>query len=246
MNPLISFIIPVLELDRVKNPKRFFMPKASIRDVLDNIDENVSCDYEIIIVCNGQDETLTKFICGDSRVTRYCLNSDNVGVARAWNMGAQLASGEVLCYLNDDIKIKKNSIEGLVTQLLSSETIGQVGPEGSFWEDCKHKSFSEGTGWQDCDVISGFCFLLRSSTFHEIGGFDINYSPAGYEEIDLSYRIRELGLTICSNSSILIKHFKEHGVSARKMDISYLGQTIDTVSLNERNYQYFKSKWLKN
>ena len=246
MNPLISFIIPVLELNRAKNPKRFFMPKATIKDVLDNIEENVSCEYEIIIVCNGQDEKLTQFICGDKRVTRYSLNSDNVGVARAWNMGAQLSTGRVLCYLNDDIKIEKNAIEDLVKQLLSSEKIGQVGPAGSFWEDCKHKSFSEGTGWQNCDVISGFCFLLRSSTFHEVGGFDINYSPAGYEEIDLSYRIRELGLTVCSNSSIKIKHFKDHGVSAQKMDINYLGQTIDTVSLNEKNYQYFKSKWSKN
>lgn len=239
----ISIIIPVLHLTRPVNKKRFFMPRQTIVDLLADIKNNVRAEHEVIVVCNGIDADLRQFVQNSTGITRYCLNSDNVGVARAWNMGAQLAEGDILCYLNDDVSIGPGALEGLAEQLRSDPTIGQIGPEGSFWRNCQHEKFAESNGPIDADVVSGFCFMFRSETFHQLGGFDVGFTPAGCEEIDFSYRVRQAGLRCVVDPRPKIKHFHHHGVSAHRTVIHFMGQVIDTEALHVRNSAYFRKKW---
>ncbi|WP_374166354.1 glycosyltransferase family 2 protein [Arcticibacter sp. MXS-1] len=240
----LSIIIPVLHFSRPLNKKRFFMPKQTITETLRDIKKNVVADYEVIVVCNGTDSKLHEYIINNPDIDRYCINSVNVGVARSWNIGAQLAEGEVLCYLNDDVSVGAGSLEGLTAQLLASDQIGEIGPAGSYWRNCQHYSFvEESNDLVEADVVSGFCFLLRASTFHAVGGFDIAYTPAGFEEIDLSYKIRQKGLKCVVNQAVNIRHYHHHGVSAQKVDIHYLGSVISTDELHERNKAYFRQKW---
>lgn len=242
-NSKLSIIIPVLHLTRPLNKKRFFMPRHTIQDTLDQLQKNVTMNHEIIVVCNGQDEELLTFIKSHPAITRYCINSENVGVARGWNMGAQLADGDVLCYLNDDVAVGKGALEALCKQLLANPEVGEIGPEGSYWKNCAHDRFVEAKEPIVADVVSGFCFLIKSQVFHDLGGFDVNFTPAGCEEIDMSYRIRQAGLKCIVDPTVDIKHFHHHGVSAQKVDINYMNKTIDTETLNVLNSAYFKKKW---
>ena len=241
--PLLSIIIPVLHLTRAINPTRFFMPRQTIKNTLDDIKKNVKIPHEVIIICNGDDPKLHDFITTHPQITRYCINSQNVGVARSWNMGAQMAEAPVLCYLNDDVSVGKGSLESLYEQLTADLQIGEIGPSGSYWKDCAHHRYVEGSAPISADVVLGFCFLMRATTFHELGGFDINYSPAGCEEIDMSYKIRAAGMKCIVDPSVPIKHYHHHGVSAYRVDITYLGKTIDTHTLHEHNTAYFRKKW---
>lgn len=240
--PKISFIIPVLHLKRPLNKARFFMPRYTLPDVLRDLHENVTLQHEVIVVCNGQDKELVEFVSSHSHVDKYCLNSMNVGVARSWNMGAQMAEGEILCYLSDDVSVGIGSVERLCS-LFSDASVGEVGPAGSYWQDLNHNSFVEDDQPVEADVVSGFCFLVRSETFRSLGGIDVEFSPAGYEEIDFSFRIRQSGMKCIVYPGIDIKHFHHHGVSAQKVNISYLDKIVDTVALHERNTAYFRKKW---
>lgn len=240
--PVISLIIPLLHLKRPLNKARFFMPRYTLPDVLRDLNENVSLPHEVIVVCNSQDEEVSEFVRSHEKIDKYCLNSVNVGVARSWNMGAGMAEGQFLCYMNDDVAVGKGAMEQLCA-LFENSDVGEVGPSGSYWVDLKHHSHAEGDQPLEADVISGFCFLLRTSTFRALGGIDVEFSPAGYEEIDLSFRIRQLGLKCIVHPAVDIKHYHHHGVSAHKVDISYLNKTIDTAALHERNTAYFKQKW---
>lgn len=242
-HPKISVIIPVLHLARPINKKRFFMPRQTIADLLDDIKRNVRAPHEVIVVCNGTSEDLQQFVRDCRGIDRYCLNSTNVGVARAWNMGAQLADGQILCYLNDDVSIGPGAIESLAAQLEADKGIGQIGPIGSFWRNCQHERFADAEGPIEVDAVAGFCFLLRADTLSRVGGFDIAFTPAGCEEIDLSYRIRQAGLKCVADSRAAIKHFHHHGVSAHRTEIQYMGQVIDTEMLHSRNTTYFRQKW---
>lgn len=242
MSKLISFIIPVLHLKRPVNKARFFMPRYALPDVLLDLHQNVTVPHEVIVICNSQDKELVDYVSSNSYINKYCLNSVNIGVARSWNMGAEMAEGDVLCYLNDDVAVGKGAIEQL-SGLLDGPLVGEVGPHGGYWKDCEPNGYVESDKPVEADVVYGFCFLVKSSTFRAVGGFDIEFSPAGYEEIDFSYRIRQSGLKCIVDPRVDIKHYHHHGVSAYKVDISYLGKTIDTHSLHERNTAYFKGKW---
>lgn len=218
------------------------MPRYALPEVLRDLHENVAVPHEVIVVCNGQDKELVEFVSSHPHIDKYCLNSVNVGVARSWNMGAEMAEGDVFCYLNDDVAVGKGAIEQLFG-LFDDPMVGEVGPHGGYWKDCKPDSYVQSNHPVEADVIYGFCFLVKASTFRKVGGFDVEFSPAGYEEIDFSFRVRESGLKCIVDSRVEVKHYHHHGVSAYKTDISYLGKTIDTLSLHEKNTAYFREKW---
>jgi GT2 family glycosyltransferase len=46
------------------------------------------------------------------------------------------------------------------------------------------------------DACVAFAFLLRREALAQVGGFDENYNPYGWEEVDLSLRVREAGYHI--------------------------------------------------
>src|SRR5262249_35289559 len=111
--PRVSIVIPTRHLSRPKNPKFFMLRRYTLTQVLGDLQSNVDLPIEVIVVCNGTDPALIEVVKTHARIDKYCLNSVNVGVARAWNMGAMMAEGEVLCFLNDDVKIGPAAIEGL-------------------------------------------------------------------------------------------------------------------------------------
>ena len=224
--PKVSFIIPILYLERPLNKKRFFMPRSTIKDVLNDISENVATDYEIIVIANSRDKSLIDFVTTDSRITKFVLNSVNPGVARSWNIGAEMSEGEYLCFVSDDVRIGKNSIEQLV-QALDGNSLRFVGI----------------TEPEYTDVISGFLFLVRETAYWKVGGFDVNYTPAGCEEIDFSFAIRKAGGKCLVLPNLDITHNEYHGVSAHRTNIRYFENEIDTLDLHEKNRSYFLKKW---
>ncbi len=240
---MISFIIPVLHLKRPKNKARFFMPRYTLAEVVRDITENVSLAKEVIVVCNGADEDLLGFVQGDPRIDKFCLNKVNVGVARAWNMGAQLAEGEVLCFVNDDVQVGKGSIEALHEVLVASPDVGEVGPRGAKWRNGQHVAMAGEERMEEADAIAGFLFMIREPLFREIGGFDVRYTPAGFEEVDMSYEIRRRGFKCLVVPGLAVHHHHHHGVSAYRTSIDYLSKSISTDELHERNRAYFQKKW---
>ena len=84
---MLSIIIPAWQVSALGS--------APIEALLDSIKGSLSLPHEVIVVCNSQDPGLAEFVRTSPVVTRYCLNSTNVGVARAWNMGAHMAEGDV-------------------------------------------------------------------------------------------------------------------------------------------------------
>jgi GT2 family glycosyltransferase len=242
-DPKLSIIIPVLQLHRPLNKKRFFMPRQTLSETFDNLKAVLTKSYEVIVVCNGQDLDLIEYVKTHPLVNYYCLNSVNVGVSRAWNMGAQMAQGQYLCFLNDDVLVSAGALESLVAQMEEDSSIGEIGPHGSYWQNCNSSRILELDKVADVDVVSGFCFIVKHSLFQQLGGFDIAYTPAGYEETDFSYRVRQAGYRCVADTRVPIKHFYHHGVSSQKIEIQYLDKSIDTESLDARNKAYFKAKW---
>ena len=242
-SPKISFVIPVLYLQRPLNKKRFFMPRSTIKDLLEDITKNVNTSYEIIVICNSTEDKLVNFIKKNKTITKYVLNSTNPGVARSWNIGAEMAQGEYLCFVNDDVRIGKNSIEQLEAALDTNPEVGEVGPRGDLYENGKSKKFVGLESPETADVISGYLFMVRSNNYFKVGGFDTFYTPAGYEEVDFSFSIRKMGQKCLVLPNLDITHNEYHGVSAHRTDIKFFNETIDTLDLHSRNTSYFRKKW---
>jgi GT2 family glycosyltransferase len=241
--PKVSFVIPVLNLVRPLNKKKFFMPRSTVIDLVSDIEKNVDLDYEIIVVCNNTDEKLIKFATKTPSISKYVLNSVNPGIARSWNMGVNMSEGEYLFIVNDDVRIGKNSVEKLIQHMDANPKVGVTGPRGVLWNKDGHVKYVGESEISVADAISGFAFAIRSTAFHEVGGFDINYTPAGCEEIDFSFRISRSGWTNVVIPNLDIHHNEHHGISSFRTTIKYFDSEIDTYNLHERNFAYLTNKW---
>jgi GT2 family glycosyltransferase len=236
---MISIIIPTRELKRSKNLKYLHKKLTSISDLINSLETVKDSEFEVIVVINGiSDQNLIDYVKNHKVISKYAVISSNSGVSRAWNIGRNLAEGELLLFLNDDVVVKEDSIKLLSSSI--NDQIVMVGPKGSVWVNGEHSCFTEN---DDVNVISGFAFMIKSNIFDLIGGIDINFTPAGYEEVDLSFRVIKLGyqLKVIPEASFLTNPV--HGISAKNTQIYYFNKCINTRVLHEKNTNYFKLKW---
>lgn len=232
-----SFIIPVLD----------YSPHSpyNINTLLEDLAE---ANGEVICIFNSEKvfEDLKKH----PRIDKFCYNSSNAGVSRSWNMGINLAEGEVLYILNADLHIDLDSLGVLEDCLVANEDALIVGPEGSDLKyinqqlsvDSMYKKGAVG-GIQKVDNVSGFCMALLRERFVSNGfSFDTRFSPCFMEEWDIGLQA-QLGGMSCYVVSM--SGYDHHwGISLDNgQSINYFGRDMSRSDILKKNSQLFADKW---
>lgn len=242
-NGLVSIIIPTISRSKMSSLKTLIKTRYLLKDCVRDIRKNVKIPYETIVVCNShEDKKLVNFVTSSTKIDKYCINSINVGVPRGWNIGAEMAQGEYLCFANDDVEIGERTIEKMI-EVLQQEKIGEVGPKGGQWF---RKEAGERVGLkniEEADEISGWLFMIKRTVFDLVGGFDIAYTPALCEEIDISFAIRKAGYKCLVIPGLDAKHHHISGASSTNRSIKALDIEMGRKELTARNRAYFEQKW---
>lgn len=244
---LISIIIPVLDLERARRLRQMLRRPPGLPELLRDIERQADVDYEVVVVCNDvSNSKLLDYVKDSDTVDKFCFNSHNAGVARSWNMGAQLAEGEFLCFSNDDVELGAGCLQTLLGVFLDhGNDVGMAGPQGGrfFANGDPGERLGLAGEIEEADEISGWLFMARREAYDQAGGFDIGFSPAGYEEVDFAFRIRQLGWRCLVVPQAEAVHHGYSGVSSSNTEIAYLGKRISTDELNRRNRLLFQAKW---
>lgn len=212
-----------------------------------SIGRTTTVAFEIIVVCNGQDEGLVDYLRHEPAVTRVAYLTQNAGVARGWNIGAHLALGEFLVFANEDLIVGPGCIDGLVACLRGDRSVGMVGPRGARWEftpgHARHLDYVSGAGLVPCDAVSGFLFAMPRQALVEVGLFDDEYAPCSCEEIDIAQAVRRAGFSVSALGGLQYEH--EWGVSAWGPDreIAWLGRVETSSAISLRNQARLTRKW---
>ena len=132
----------------------------------------------------------------------------NVGLAAAFNAGAAHAEGDLLLFLNNDMRFASDFVERMVTCLERNPKCEAVDAVQLHWRDespvhevtaLVRGSWKERLpGWRFAQQRagtgvptawpSGANTLVRAKTLAAIGGWDARFF-AGYEDVDLGWRI---------------------------------------------------------
>jgi len=169
----------------------------------------------------------------------------NLGFGAANNLALRQARGRYVLLLNPDTEVRPGAIETLARFLDDHPQTGVVGtmllnPDGTLQPSCHdYYSFTNSLlhnrlverltdRWKvapaqqsgqptEVDWMTGACLLARRSVLSAVGGFDLDYFLYA-EEIDLQFRVRELGWSIVYVPSPGVVHYG--GQSARQAPLA--------------------------
>lgn len=199
-NILISIIIPVY------NGEKYL--SETIKSVIDQTYEN----WELIIVDDGSTDNTAKVVEQFSDYRISYIKKNNTGVSDTRNVGANLANGEILCFLDADDVWLPDNLEKKLYQLINEPQSVLVTSPMYLWD--------ERTDYQNCKIVGKPTFdewkefrelrnisipssvLMYKNYFLEAGMFDTNISTSA--DLDLSIRLRQLGKFTYVNEPLLL------------------------------------------
>lgn len=215
-SPTVSIVIPVYN--------KFAYTDACLRSLAEHAGTTV---FEVIVVDDGSsDDTAACLVLIDGIQT--IRNPENLGFVGSCNAGAAQAHGEFVLFLNNDTVVTPGWLEALVNTFVEEPRAGLVGaklvyPDGRL-QEAGGIIFSDGSGWnygrfedpaapqfnyrREVDYCSGAAIMLRRALFEQLGGFDMRYAPAYYEDTDLAFAVRAAGLKVIYEPRATVVHFE--------------------------------------
>jgi GT2 family glycosyltransferase len=165
---------------------------------------------EIIVVDNRSSDDSAEV--ARSHGVRWLPLEKNLGLAPALNSGAAVALGDLLLFVNNDMRFDSRFVAKLVEPLERDEQVFATDGMQFSWDgriqghlavrltkaSPKRESstelvpglhFYQQEEEKECDVMmaSAACMLARRSIFEKLGGFD-DRLPLGYEDVELCWR----------------------------------------------------------
>jgi GT2 family glycosyltransferase/glycosyltransferase involved in cell wall biosynthesis len=213
-------------------------------------------NYEVVVVDNassdGTREFLQEFVKDKSNI-HLSLNSANEGFARGNNIGATIASGDILVFLNNDTVITRDWLKGLVRYLRNLD-IGLVGPVTNWsgnetripvdystikeMDNFAERYTSEHAGKSfEIRMLPFLCVAMRRSLFEEVGPLDENFGIGMFEDDDYALRVKAKGYRVICAEDIFIHHWGKASFS--------IIDSEKVQRLFEENQRKFESKWGK-
>ncbi|HWX08662.1 MAG TPA: glycosyltransferase family 2 protein, partial [Gaiellaceae bacterium] len=195
-------------------------------------------DWEVIVVDNGGGGDELEAVAAARHVT-IVKPTENLGFAGGCNLGAKVASGETLVFLNPDTVVVPGSLRRLVEPLADPE-IGIVTGRLRLLDqpELLHAAGTvihvSGLGWSDgygtssdvpavladapqvlTDVTApcGAAMALRTDVFQELGGFHDEFFLY-QEDVQLGWRAQMSGRRVVYSSAADVYHdydFARHG-----------------------------------
>ena len=204
-----------------------------------------------VIVVNDSSTNSTKEILQQVEGLVVVNNSEKLGFIHSCNKAASLAKGEYLYFLDSNAEIRPNCLESLIDVFLKDKHVGAVGskllyPDGSLkeaggiiWNDASCYSYGKGASRSDpqynylrpVDYCSGASLMVKKESFQSLGGFEINFVPAYYQDIDLCFALRKyLQLSVIYQPKSEVIHHESE-------------QSSDIQRYQVVNKHKFKQKW---
>ncbi|NNN20170.1 MAG: glycosyltransferase family 2 protein [Acidimicrobiaceae bacterium] len=215
-------------------------------------------NLEIVVIDDGSPDSSADEV--DARIgpsIRLVRRPTNGGFSKACNAGAEVASGELLLFLNNDTVTASNWLGPMLKAMDSDPEIGIVGALLLYPDlTVQHAGFDlygssylplspdhinrgypanyPGVGVsREMELVTGACLLIRKDLFNQVGGFDTGYINS-FEDVDLCLKARALGKRVWFEASAILFH--DESVTRAVLP--------DRASRDFANHLRFNEAWL--
>ena len=189
--------------------------------------------YQVYIIDNCSEDDSVNFIKKNFDRIKVIKLNKNYGYAKGYNIGLKNINAEIICLLNNDVEVSKNWTEPIIQQFKKEKNTAVIQPKLKNQEDKRYfdyagaaGGFLDKYGYPYCngriynvvdtdenqyekiyDIFwaSGACFFMRKKYFEAAGKFDEKFW-AHMEEIDLCWRLKNMGFDIKYNYKSTVYH----------------------------------------
>lgn len=161
--------------------------------------------HEIIVIDNGSTD-ITRIAINDPKYdfVRYIRNDTNLGFSKSCNIAYSLSTGNIIIFLNNDIRVNKNYnnwTDVVLTEINKNKNV-LVGPTGGMIDINNNFQFMYETNDinKPINYMSGWCLAAHKDIFDSLkineynGPFSEEFGTAYYEDTDLGFRASLLGI----------------------------------------------------
>jgi GT2 family glycosyltransferase/glycosyltransferase involved in cell wall biosynthesis len=212
----ISIIIPVF------NQLRF------THACLASLQENQGTErFEVIVVDDCSTDGTAEAVTRMAGVI-YMRTETNSGFIACCNRGAEKARGKYLVFLNNDTLVRDGWLSALVNTFAEEPQAGIVGSKliypdgrlqeagGIIWQDASGWNYGkfddagrpEYNYLREVDYCSAAALMIPKALFHRVGGFDLRYAPAYYEDTDMAFKVRRAGYKVLYQPLSEVIHYE--------------------------------------
>ncbi len=190
-------------------------------------------DFEIILADNASTDQSKEWVNKHFSEVKVVTFSENFGYCGGNNRAVPYGSGDILVFLNNDVKVSKNWLHPIGDSFNEEDKLAAVQPKilsykkplffeyagaaGGFIDKygypfCRGRVFETiekdaGQYDENTDILwaSGAALAIRKSVFEKAGGFDEDFE-FHMEEIDLCWRLWNSGYRVKSCTKSVIYH----------------------------------------
>ena len=204
--PKISVVMPV------------YNAEATLEECLGKLGQSTFEDFEVVVVDDGSTDR-SKEIMGRFPV-RVVPSSGRVGPAAARNLGAQVATGEYLFFIDSDVMVRPNTLALLADGFARDGVDGFCGVQAA---EMRHRdlvsqyknlwmrwTYLRQTG--DVPLFYTTAAGIRRDAFLRVGGFDAGYGTPNVEDTAFGQKLRRLGVRVRIHPQLEVEHVKRYSL----------------------------------
>ena len=209
--PCISVVVPT------------FNRLERLRRVLDALSKQSldSKQFEVVVVSDGSTDGTDEYLSGTTPLPVVHARQDNAGPGAARNHGIQLARGRLILFVDDDVLATPTLVQRHLEAHGDSASTVVIGP----MLNAPGFRYSPWVAWEQAKLYKQYDAMrlgVYDATFRQFytgnasvprelvvkaGGFDTTFRRA--EDIELSYRLDQLGATFVFEAEAKAHHLAE-------------------------------------
>ena len=175
-------------------------------------------NFEVILVDNNSTDNSIEFVTKEYPKIIVIKLDSNKGFAEPNNIGAKIAKGEYLLFLNNDTVTTSNFISEMIKVLEKDQRVaicqslllrpnGDIDSSGDFIDriGIVYNSKTKIDQIKEISSARGACMMIRKKIFDKLGGFDEKFFFS-FEDVDLGWRSWILGYKVVIAPNSVVYH----------------------------------------
>ena len=206
--PRVSVVIPV------------YNGESTLRECLTRLAESHYGNFETLVIDDGSTDQSASIAAEFS--ARVIPTSGRVGPAAARNLGARMAAGDFLFFIDADVMVRPETLRLLAESFERGDVDGLCGVQTAHMRYTNLASqyknlwmrwtYLRQTG--DVPLFYTTAAAIRREAFLRVGGFDQGYATPDVEDTAFGQKLARLGIRVRVHPALEVEHVKRYSLAS--------------------------------